>query len=173
MIRYNKLLVAAGAAALSAALYTTAASAASINATADARVIAALILNQTNGINFGDVVAGTTISTIQLDTNGIPTVTTGDAQLAGGAVLAGAYTLSGEPLKSYSISLPGPLSPATITSGSGDTMTVSAFNHNAVAVPALDGTGAGGFNVGATLNMSANQPGGTYTGTWPLTVNYQ
>jgi hypothetical protein len=173
MIRYNKLLVAAGAAALTAGLYTTAASAVSINADADARVIAALILNQTNGINFGDVVAGTAISTIQLDTAGIPNVTSGDAELAGGTVLAGAYTLSGEPLKLYSITLPGPLSPATLTSAGGDTMTVSAFNHNAGAAPALDGVGAGGFNVGATLNMSANQPGGSYSGTWPLIVNYQ
>ena len=170
MIRYNKLLVAAGAAALSAALYTTAASAASINATADARVIAALILNQTNGINFGDVVAGTAVSTIQIDTNGIPTVTSGDAQLAGGTVLAGAYTLSGQISKSYSISLP--TLPVTITSG-GNTMTVTAFNHNAGGAPALDGAGAGGFNVGATLNMSAGQPAGDYTGTWPLIVNYQ
>jgi hypothetical protein len=173
MTRYNKLLVAAGTAALSAGLYTTVASAVSINADADARVITALILNQTNGIDFGDVVAGTVASTIQLDTSNNPTVTLGDAQLAGGTVLAGAYTLSGEPLKSYSITLPGPLSPATITSGGGDTMTVTSFIHNAGAAPALDGAGAGGFNVGATLNMSANQPGGAYAGTWPLIVNYQ
>jgi hypothetical protein len=171
MTRYNKLLVAAGAAALSAGLYTSVTSAASINADANARVIAALIINQTNGINFGDVVAGTAASTIQLDTLGSPSVTLGDAQLAGGTVQAGAYTLTGEASKSYSISLPG--LPVNITSGGGDTMTVSAFNHDAGGAPALDGTGAGGFNVGATLNMSANQPAGTYTGTWPLTVDYQ
>ena len=171
MIRYNKLLVAAGAAALSAGLYTTAASAASINSVADARVIAALILGQTNGINFGDVVAGTAASTIQLDTTGTPTVTLGDAQLAGGAVLAGAYTLNGQIDKSYSITLPN--LPDNITSGGGDTMTVTGFVHNAGAAPALDGAGVGGFNVGATLNMSAGQPAGVYTGAWPLTVNYQ
>ncbi len=170
MKRYHKLIIAAGAVALSAGLYTTAASAVSINADADARVIAALIVNQTNGINFGDVVAGAAASTIQLTTAGLPTVTAGDAQLAGGTVQAGAYTLTGEVSKTYSISLPG--LPVNITSG-GNTMTVTAFNHDAGGAPALDGTGAGAFNVGATLNLSAGQAAGTYTGIWPLTVNYQ
>jgi hypothetical protein len=170
MIRYNKLLISAGVAALSAGLYTSVASAASITADADARVIAALIITQTNGINFGDVVAGAAISTIQVDTSGTPSVTLGDAQLAGGTVLSGAYTLSGQASKSYSITLP--TLAVNITSG-GNTMTVTAFNHNAGAAPALDGAGAGGFNVGATLNMSAGQAAGTYTGTWPLIVNYQ
>ena len=44
MIRYNKLLISAGVAALSAGLYTSVASAASVNtASASARVITCLL----------------------------------------------------------------------------------------------------------------------------------
>ena len=49
MIRNNKFLIAAGAAALSAGIYTSAVSAASVTANASARVIQGLTISEDNG----------------------------------------------------------------------------------------------------------------------------
>ena len=50
-------------------------------------------------------------------------------------------------------------------------MTVNAF----ASTPSGTGTltlGTATVNVGATLNVAANQTAGSYTGTYPVTVNY-
>ena len=75
--------------------------------------------------------------------------------------------MTGEGANTYSITLP---SSATLTSG-GDTMTIDTFNHDAGGTPTLSG-GSDTFNVGATLNVGATQAGGTYSGTFSVTVNY-
>ena len=168
MNRNNKLLIAAGAAALTAGIYSSAVSAATVTANAAANVITPLSISETNGINFGDVSVGTTGGTVVLDTTGGRTVT-GDAEaVSGGTVLSGAYSVTGEGTKAYSITFP---LTATISSGGND-MTVNGFNHDAGATPALSG-GADTFNVGATLNIGASQAPGNYTGTYTLTVDYQ
>ncbi len=58
-------------------------------------------------------------------------------------------------------------------------MHVDGFNSDkSVTRSTLSGTiGSGGtgtltFNVGATLTVKASQAPGTYTGTFPVTVNY-
>ena len=165
----NKLIIAAGAAALTAGMYTSAASAASISANASANVIAPLTVAETNGgMNFGDVAVGTGGGTVVLDTTGGRSVT-GDAEaVAGGTVRAGAYSVTGSGTKAYSITLPAS---ATITDGTNN-MTVNGFNHDAGASPALT-AGADTFNVGATLNINGSQAANAYSGTYTLTVNYQ
>ena len=169
MIRYNKLILAAGAAALSAGMYTTAASAASILANAAANVIAPLTVAETNGgMNFGDVAVGTGGGTIVLDTTGGRS-TTGDAEaVTGGTVQAGAYSVSGSGTKAYTITLPVS---ATISDGANN-MTVDVFNHDAGGTPALT-AGADTFNSGATMNINGSQVVNPYSGTYNLTVNYQ
>lgn len=53
-------------------------------------------------------------------------------------------------------------------------MTVTAFTSTPTPTGTLDGTGAQTIDVGATLNVSANQPSGTYISGTPftVTVNY-
>jgi hypothetical protein len=168
MKHLNKLMIAAGAAAISAGIYSSTVSAASVSANASANVITPLSITETNGINFGDVSVGAAGGTVVLDTTGGRTVT-GDAEaVAGGTVLSGAYSVTGEGTKAYSITFPAS---ATISSGANN-MTVNGFNHDAGASPALTG-GSDTFNVGATLNIGASQPAGTYSGTYTLTVDYQ
>lgn len=169
MIRNNKLLIAAGAAALTASMYTSAVTAASINGTAAANVITPLGISETTGLNFGDVSVGTGGGTVSIDfTNG--RTATGDAEAVTGGTTpaAGAYLVTGTGTKTYSISLPGS---TTITDGAV-TMTVNGFSHNAGATPALSG-GTDTFNIGATLNINGGQAVNAYSGTFPLTVNYQ
>jgi hypothetical protein len=60
----------------------------------------------------------------------------------------------------------------TITSG-GNSMTVDAFTSDPSGTAVLDDQGEGQFYVGATLNLSANQAAGVYTGQFTVTINYQ
>jgi hypothetical protein len=80
---------------------------------------------------------------------------------------SGVFTVTGAAGIGFSITLPAT---ATITSGV-NTMTVNAFT----STPSGTGTlvaGTATVNVGATLNVAANQVAGSYTGTYPVTVNY-
>lgn len=69
------------------------------------------------------------------------------------------------------ISLPADGS-VTLTSGAS-TMAVTSFTSNpGPAAGAMSG-GTLIFTVGATLTVGANQPAGSYTGSIPITVQYQ
>lgn len=164
MICIRKLFFAAGAAAITAGVYSSATFAATVTANADARVIAPLVVTQTAGMNFGDLSVGGTGGTLLIDTAGTLTPSA-DVDTAGGTVQAGAYGVAGEAGKAYTVSFPAN---ATLTSG-GNTMTVDTFTENSAASPTVPAT----FNVGGTLNVGANQPAGLYQGTYTITVNYQ
>ena len=53
-------------------------------------------------------------------------------------------------------------------------MAVDGFNSNATGtIPGVaPGTGTETFSVGATLTVGVGQASGTYTGTYPVTVQY-
>jgi hypothetical protein len=169
MIRNNKFLIAAGAAALSAGIYTSALSAATVTANASANVVQALVITENNGgIDFGDVSETGNGGTITYDT------LTGTRNVTGDAVAQpsdigqlGLYTISGEELKTYVISYP---TTAVTLNGPGTaTMTVDNWNDTA------DGTAAAAgeqFSLGARLNISPGQASGAYSGSYTITVNY-
>ena len=164
MIRLNKLALAAGAAALTAGLYSTTASAATVSADASATVIQPLVVTQTTAMNFGDLSVGTTGGTLVIDTTGGLTPSA-DVDTAGGTVQAGTYGVAGEAGKVYTISFPAS---ATLNSG-GNSMTVDTFTEDAPPSPTVPSS----FNVGGTLNVGASQAPGTYSGSYTITVNYQ
>ncbi|MEL7232461.1 MAG: DUF4402 domain-containing protein [Pseudomonadota bacterium] len=87
------------------------------------------------------------------------------------------YTVTGEPLRYYTISDPGSI---TISDGNGNTMLVDSFSGAGSANETewrgwqrLRNSGLARFNVGAILHVNPNQTPGTYTGTYTLTVEYQ
>lgn len=87
------------------------------------------------------------------------------------------YTVTGEPLRYYTISDPGSI---TISNGAGSTMMVDTFFGAGSANDTvwrgwqrLRSSGLTRFNVGAVLHVNPNQPIGIYTGTYTLTVEYQ
>ena len=167
-MKHNRIVLAAGVAAISTGLYSAVISAANVTANASANVITPLAITEANGMDFGDVSVGTVGGTIVLATNGGRSVT-GDAEaVTGGTEAAGVYNVTGEGTKAYSITFPA----SAVISSAGNNMTVDNFVHDAGATPALTG-GADSFNVGATLNIGASQPPGAYTGTYTLTVDYQ
>ncbi len=83
---------------------------------------------------------------------------------------AASFQLNGQPRRIYIVDLPAQ---ATIASGSA-TMTVSNFTSDTVGIGIgqLDASGRDILTVGGTLNVSANQAAGDYSGTFPLTVYY-
>jgi hypothetical protein len=170
MIRNNKLLIAAGAAALSAGIYTSAVSAASVTANASATVIQGLTISEDNGgMNFGDV-SESGVGTVVLSPAGARSTTGGADILTGGGEQAGQYTITGADGKAYTLSLP--TLPVTITETVGGvaTMTVDNFQQTGSSGTAVSAGET--MNVGARLNIGAGQTLGTYQGTYPITVNY-
>lgn len=78
--------------------------------------------------------------------------------------------MTGVPNAPFDITLPAD-GTITVTSG-GFSMDVDTFRHNQGSQPLLDGAGERSFAVSATLRVGANQPEGTYTGTYNVTVAY-
>lgn len=166
-MKNNIILLAASAAALSTGLYSAVISAASVTATASANVISPLIITENTALNFGDVAVGLTGGDVILAPGGGRSVN-GDAEaVLGGANSAGAFTITGQALKAYTLTFP----PTVDISGGVGTMDVTAFiDTSSGAIPAA---GTETFNVGATLTIGGAQAPGLYSSTYTVTVNYQ
>jgi hypothetical protein len=130
---------------------------------------AAIGLVKTADLAFGDLTAGATAGTVRIAPNGNRSRTGGVTLLAStfGAASFTVSTPSGS--RNYTIILPAS---TTLTSGGGFTMTVNTFLSN----PSGSGTTSAAthtqtLNVGATLQVGANQRPGTYTGMFTVTVN--
>jgi len=87
------------------------------------------------------------------------------------------FTVVGEPRRYYTISNPGQI---WIKDGAGNRMRVDTFfgagsgnDTEWRGLQRLRDSGLTRFNVGAVLHVNPNQPPGTYTGTFTLTVEYQ
>ena len=144
---------------------------ASASASAKATIITPIAIAHVEHLNFGNIVAGTGIGTVIVDTKGDRTKT-GDVILptaTPGTFNAAEFTVTGLADATYAITLPDD---NTVTiSGPGEDMTVTGFTSNP------DGTGvlAGGtqtLSVGATLNVGADQAAGEYAGEFTVTVAY-
>ena len=170
MMRNNKFLIAAGVAALSAGIYTSAVSAASVPATASARVIQGLTISEDNGgLNFGDV-SESGAGTVVMTPGGARSATAGADILTGGGEQPGQYTITGADGKAYTLTLP--TLPVTITETVGATATMTVTNFQQTGSTGTASAAGETMNVGATLNIGNNQTLGTYQGTYPITVNY-
>ena len=139
-------------------------------ATGSATIITPIAIAKNVDMNFGNVAVGATLGSVVLTPAGIRSIIGGvTLPAANGTVTAAQFTVSGLGTSTFSISLP---STYTITSGV-NTMNIDTFT----STPSGSGTLVAGtliVKVGATLDVAASQPAGTYTnGTgFPVTVNY-
>jgi hypothetical protein len=172
MIRNNKLLIAAGAAALSTCMYSTMSTAASVTANASANVLAPLaIAAGANAMNFGDVSGdATAATTVVLTTAG--TTSSPDGASTAGTPSAGDFDVTGAPGLAYDITLPAD-GVVVLTNAAGPDMSVDSFTSSLGASGTLSAGGTQSFTVGATLTINTNQAAALYTGTYDVTVNYQ
>jgi hypothetical protein len=166
-MKRTRLLLAAAAGLVLAAGVARAQSSATATATASARVLTKIQLTKTSDLNFGDLVAGAALGTAVVNTAGVRS-STGGVSLAVGTVSQAAFTVQGEPNKSYTIAIPASV---TISSGANN-MTVNTFTSNLASPATLPAGGSQALNIGATLNVGANQATGSYTNTFNVTIAY-
>jgi hypothetical protein len=141
------------------------------NANIAVTVVTPISIAKTLDVNFGNVSVSGTAGTVILTPTGTRTATGGvTLPVTTGTLTAATFTISGQGTYTYAITLPS--TPVTITNG-GNVMTINNFTSSTLATGTLT-AGSQTLRVGATLNISGNQPAGTYVSPTPfsVTVNY-
>ncbi len=172
-------LSAAGFLALGALVLHSAADAASSAATGRGQIRQPVTIANTGDLDFGNVIRGATAGTVTINAR------TGARTRTGGTVLQGTgfrragftSTATGGRIVRYTLGSPA----ITLVGPGGATMTVNVFriSINGAAQQTLPRnstmplTGTSSVNVGARLNVGANQADGAYLGNFTLTMNYQ
>lgn len=150
---------------------TVQAQTATATSNAAAVIIAPLSITNTTGLHFGTIMRSATAGTVSIATNG-------DRSSLGGVTLssltpvhsAATFDVEGESGRTVTITLPAS---TTITNAASDNMVVDNFVSDPDDANPVTLTGAATvLRIGATLNVGANQPSGTYTGTFSVSVNY-
>jgi len=140
-------------------------------ATATAVIVTPISITQTADMSFGNIIASVGGGTVVLTPGGARTPAGVTFPAVGGTVTAASFNVAGQANLTYSITLPAS---HTINSGA-NSMLVNAFTSSTLSGTAtLSGAGTDVLTVGATLNVGAAQPAGTYTNLagFTVTVNY-
>lgn len=137
------------------------------SSTAD--IVQAIAITSGTALDFGSVVAAGAAGTVEMGAAGTRTCATVTC-VAQDAGTAASFDVTGEASYTYTVTLPAS---ATLTDSAAtpNSMTVDAFSHDSTGT--LDTAGAETFNVGATLNVGADQVAGSYAGTFDVSVDYQ
>ena len=160
-------LGAAGVAIAATLGMNSAAHAVTEQATATAEILEALDVVAVSALDFG-VIAANGAGTVAVATNS--GVTCGANLICTGTAAAGQLTVDGSAGATVGISLPSTSTTLNNIPASA-TMSVTGLTlSNATLV--LSGN-PDAFTVGGTLNVSAGQAAGTYTGTFDVEVEYQ
>ncbi|MGA7617406.1 MAG: DUF4402 domain-containing protein [Thermoanaerobaculia bacterium] len=149
----------------------------SISAQANATISRGLTVVKTADLDFGDILAPTASGTVTVSPAGTRAAS-GTIVLVGGTIGAAAFNVSdsGKGNRHFWVGLPA----STTISNGASSMTVDTFQSNLLASYPLCGSGAPPgqcptapytIQVGATLHVNANQPAGTYVGTFTITTN--
>ena len=141
------------------------------DAAASVAILHPLEIIKREDLDFGYVMVPTAPGTVVIDptTNGISS--TGGVILLGGTPHAAMFT--GAAKSNSVVNIKIPKQPITLTRvGGGATMTVSKFTLQGLDKRQAARNVAFDFRVGATLNVSANQPEGVYVGTFDVSVQY-
>jgi hypothetical protein len=125
-------------------------------------------ISRTADLDFGQAVAGLSAGTVTVTPGGARSVSGGATLGSGLAVSAASFTVTGQPSTAYGIVLPGSIA---LSSGS-HSMTVDDFTSDPSGTGVLSGGGSQALSVGAKLHVSARQAGGSYSGTFSVTVAY-
>jgi hypothetical protein len=132
-----------------------------------------------DGLDFGNVVRGTTAGTVTVAPDGTRTKTGGVTLANGGGHKAASFAGMGSNNQRVDISLGAN---SVLLVGPGAPMRVHTFVVGSTPTAILtttplrfrinSATGIFAFPVGATLDVGANQAAGKYTGTWVINLNY-
>lgn len=136
----------------------------------DAGAASPLVVGNMQPLAFGRFAAGP---------GGSVTINPAGARTAGGGVaLVGAggsaarFTVSGDADAGYSITLPAN-GTVQLVNGAGQGMAVNGFSSNPNTIGRLSPVGGTqAIAIGATLEVGANQPPGTYSASFSVSVDY-
>jgi hypothetical protein len=138
------------------------------SANASAAIVAAISISNTADLDFGQVVAGGSSGTVVMSTAGSRSATGGTTLGSSAGSGAASFTVSGDPNASYTITLPG----SAVLSSDGDDMIINNFTSNPSGNGTIGGGGSQVLGVGATLQVGASQPAGSYSGSFNVTIAY-
>ena len=131
-------------------------------------------LNNTRSLDFGRFVAGSG-GTVVISPTGARSRTGGvillNSPTVGQATFSVSKSANGGGNKAVIISLPANGS-TRLSSGTTNSMAVNAFVNSPATLTTVTTTGTT-LSIGATLTVGANQAPGAYSGSFPLTVNFQ
>ncbi|MHB1107158.1 MAG: DUF4402 domain-containing protein, partial [Lutibacter sp.] len=173
----KKITLLTAIVALSIAFSTTASAQVTASAPTTATIVAPIAITKNVDMKFGNVAVSSTAGTVLMTASATPTRTpSGGVTLpttATGAPTAAKFTVTGEGVYTYAITLPSTALTLDEAGIGTATMTVNAFT----STPSTTGTLAAGTQdlyVGATLNVGASQVAGLYENTtgFAVTVNY-
>jgi len=160
------LVIVAAAAIIPGTAMAASGNTSTANGSATATVVSPIVLTHTTNaaLNFGKFTTGT---------GGSVTVTAAGAGSVGGdvglvpgsTISADAFTLTGDPSRSFSIATTG----GSVSSG-GTSMSFT--TAPSAASGTLSSTGTASFTVGGTLTVGSTVAAGTYSGTYSATVAY-
>lgn len=155
-------IVLVGSFVLISASASFAQTSANATASASAAIIAPITISSDVNMDFGSIVPGISSGTVSLATDGTPSSSGGVTVVTTGQTAA-SFTAQGEANTPYTITLPVSVT-ITNTGGAGETMTIDNFvSSPAAGSQTFGGSGTQIINVGARLNVDANQVPGTYT----------
>ena len=141
-----------------------------VNATSEAfaTIIAPITINNTAALRFGNIIASAEKGTVIVDTEN-NRKNEGGAYFPSiqGEVNSAEFKVTGLSGAAYSLTLP---KSTNLKSDTGSEMKITNFTANAKQV--LTDKGEEVFQLGATLNVEANQLAGKYEGQFEVTVNY-
>jgi Domain of unknown function (DUF4402) len=131
-----------------------------------------------DNLEFGTLIPGNAAGTVTMAPTGVRTAT-GGIVLVGGGHNAASFAGQGTFNQRVDISL---VANSIFITGPGPRMRVRTFVVGSTPTAVLTTTprrfriaaanGIFAFPIGATLEVGANQPPGTYSGTWSITLNY-
>lgn len=153
--------------------FSTASFAQSASATGSVRLLTPISIVKNLDLRFGSVLTNNAAGTVVIGHTGASVRTMGTyTDLTTGADAYGAakFTVSGTKSQKFAVTLPTTLSLAGPTGSTP--LTVDTFTTDFTAGGTLDATGTKVILVGAKLTIPANQEGGTYSGTFNVTVAY-
>jgi len=162
-----------GLAVFTSAMLSLSAFAATGTGTSTATIVNGIAISPTQDLAFGKISAGTggsvsiSVAGARSSSGGVVLVNTGSVQTQG------QFSVTGLASATYTIALPAD-STVTLSDGASHTMAVNSFLSDpaAGANGQLSAGGSQTINVGATLTVSSGQTAGTYTGTYPVIVEY-
>ena len=162
----NKKNVALLGAMAAAAMASTGAQAATENATAEVDIIAAVQLQQTNGLDFGVIAPGAVAGTVAIPATS--NARTCVQVTCVGTPSRGRFTVTGSS-GGYPILITVPPS-VSLTSTAGSPMLVTLVSSTTTLNSSAT---AQEFFVGGVLHVGSNQAAGAYTGSYVVTADYQ